>query len=225
MKAFIMASQKLPFSGAYPILRSPKRSDNMDAVTKSVNGGDTAIFTVFTESDTVPKPDNTVNELILNCSTSKESLSKLYTMFKDSVFAVAFGITSDYHLSQDCVTETFVRLTQVKKFSAKKGDGKGFILTIARNVALEFRRRYKREISNFIIQSYGEAEKTVEDSIYINQLLKHLNDVQRQTVILRCCAELTFKQIAKVMRCPETTVKSRYKKAISILQEKAGEDQ
>ena len=120
--------------------------------------------------------DNSVNELISDCATSKESLSKLYLMFKDSVFAVAFGITSDYHLSQDCVTETFVRLTQVKKFSAKKGDGKGFILTIARNVALELRRRYKKEISNFIIQSYGEAEKTVEDSIYINQLLKHLND-------------------------------------------------
>ena len=92
-------------------------------------------------------------------------------------------------------------------------------------VTLELRRRHKKEISNFIIRSYGEAEKTVEDSIYINQLLKHLNDVQRQTVILKCCAELTFKQISKVMKCPETTAKSRYKKAMSILQEKAGEDQ
>ena len=63
----------------------------------------------------------------------------------------------------------------------------------------------------------------MEDSIYINQLLKNLNEKQRQTVILRCCAELTFKQIAKVMKCPETTAKSRYQKAISILQEKAGE--
>ena len=146
-------------------------------------------------------------------------------MFKDMVFAVAFSITSDYHLAEDCVTETFVRLTQVKRFSAQKGDGRGFIITIARNVAFELRRRYKKEITNFIIQSYGEAEKTVEDSIYINQLLKHLNGKQRETVILKCCAELTFRQIAKVMKCPETTVKSRYKKAISILQEKAGEDQ
>lgn len=168
--------------------------------------------------------DNTVNELIASCSSSKESLGKLYLMFKDNVFAVAFSITSDYHLSEDCVTETFVRLAQAKNFSAGKGDGKGFILTIARNVALELRRRHKRDLTNFIIQSYGEAEQTVEDSIYINQLLKSLNDKQRQTVVLRCCAELTFKQIAKVMKCPETTAKSRYKKALSILQEKAGDD-
>ena len=197
----------------------------MDAGTKIFSGGDTAILTVLKTKQEPSAADDTVNDLILNCASSKESLSRLYLMFKDSVFAVAFGITSDYHLSQDCVTETFVRLTQVKRFSAKKGDGKGFILTIARNVALELRRRHKKEIPNFIIQSYGDAEKTVEDSIYINQLLKNLNDVQRQTVILKCCAELTFRQIAKVMKCPETTAKSRYKKAISILQEKAGEDQ
>jgi len=198
----------------------------MDADTKILSGGDGAIFTtVLNKEHALSEEENTVNQLIISCRESKESLNKLYTMFKDSVFAVAFGITSDYHLAEDCVIETFVRLTQVKRFSPDKGDGKGFILTIARNVALELRRRHKREVTDYIIQSYGEAEKTVEDSIYINQLLKNLNEKQRETVVLRCCAELTFRQIAKVMKCPETTVKSRYKKAISILQEKAGEQQ
>ncbi|MDE6678025.1 MAG: sigma-70 family RNA polymerase sigma factor, partial [Ruminococcus sp.] len=68
------------------------------------------------------------------------------------------------------------------------------------------------------------ADKTVENSIYINQLLELLNDKQRQVVVLKCCSELTFKEIAKIMKCPETTVKSRYKKAMAILQEKAGAD-
>ena len=196
----------------------------MTADTKIFAGGDGTILAAFDQKNTTQPTGDSVNELIIECATSKESLAKLYEMFKSSVFIVAFGITADYHLAEDCVAETFVRLTTVRNFSAKRGDGKGFILTMARNVALELRRRYKKEISNFIIQSYGEAEQTVEDSIFINQLLKHLNDKQRQTVILRCCAELKFKEIAKIMKCPETTVKSRYKKAISILQEKAGDD-
>lgn len=197
----------------------------MDAESKLLSGGDGAIFTILNKETELSDEELSVNELIISCRESKDSLNTLYTMFKDSVFAVAFGITSDYHLAEDCVIETFVRLTQVKRFSTNKGDGKGFILTIARNVALELRRRHKREVTNCVIQSYGEAEQTVEDSIYINQLLKHLNEKQRQTVILKCCAELTFRQIAKVMKCPETTAKSRYKKAISILREKAGEQQ
>lgn len=196
----------------------------MTADTKIFDGGDAAISTAFEPDNMIQQRDNSVNRLIIECRTSKESLAELYEMFKKSVFAVAFGITADYHLAEDCVAETFVRLTTVRNFSEKKGDGKGFILTIARNVALELRRRYQKEAANFIIQSYGEAEQTVEDSIFINQLLKHLNDKQRQIVILRCCAELRFREIAKIMKCPETTVKSRYKKAISILQEKAGED-
>ena len=196
----------------------------MTADTKIFVGGDSAISTAFEPDNMTQQRDNSVNRLIIECRTSKESLAELYEMFKKSVFAVAFGITADYHLAEDCVAETFVRLTTVRNFSEKKGDGKGFILTIARNVALELRRRYQKEAANFIIQSYGEAEQTVEDSIFINHLLKHLNDKQRQIVILRCCAELRFREIAKIMKCPETTVKSRYKKAISILQEKAGED-
>ncbi|MDE5584639.1 MAG: RNA polymerase sigma factor [Ruminococcus sp.] len=147
-------------------------------------------------------------------------------MFKGSVFAVAFGIVSDYQLAEDCVAETFVRLTQAKHFSVRKGDGKGFILTIARNVALEYRRRFRREkgSEDIYIRSYGSADYIAENSIYINQLLQNLNDKQRQTVVLRCCAEMTFKEIAHIMKCPETTAKSRYKKAIAILQEKAGAD-
>ncbi len=202
-----------------------QRSEKVEADIKTLAGGDGQIITVFTQKKDTGDTGNTVNQLISECAQSKGSLEKLYVMFKDSVFAVAYSITQDYHLSEDCVAETFVRLTQVKRFSASKGDGKGFILTVARNVALEYRRRFKREVANDIIQNYGDDEKTVEDSIYINQLLKQLNDQQRQTVVLKCCADMTFKQIAKVMKCPESTVKSRYKKALSILKIKAGDDE
>ena len=198
----------------------------MTADTKLLHGGDTAIL--FTHTQPIAEDaqslqqNDEVNNLILSCRTSKESLSKLYIMFKRSVFAIAFSITGDYHLSEDCVAETFVRLTQIRRFSAKDGDGRGFIFTVARNVAFEQRRRYKKNCVNLVIQSYGDADKTVEDSIFINQLLKNLNDKQRQIVILKCYSGLTFKEIAVIMKSPESTIKSKYQKALSILQSKAG---
>ncbi|MBQ3886258.1 MAG: sigma-70 family RNA polymerase sigma factor [Ruminococcus sp.] len=199
----------------------------MTAETKISAGGDGIIFAAITHKKniTVTTGNESVNDLIISCSTSKEALCRLYEMFKNNVFAVAYSITADYHLSEDCVAETFVRLTQVKRFSASKGDGKGFILTIARNVALELRRKYKLDIkdtSDQLIQNYGDSELTVENSIFINQLLQNLNDKQRQIVVMKVCAELTFKEIAKIMKSPETTVKSRYKRAMTILKEKAG---
>ncbi|MGN1036285.1 MAG: RNA polymerase sigma factor [Ruminococcus sp.] len=184
---------------------------------------------LFVEADEIEiireKPDIDTNGLIEQCRTDRKSLEILYNTFKKDVFSLAFSILGDYHLSEDCVAETFVRLTQVKRFSKSGGDGKGFILKIARNCAMEIHRRYKKEACSNVIQAYGEAEKTVEDSIYINQLLKNLSDKQRQIVVMRCCNQLSFKEIAKIMRSPESTVKSRYKRAMDILRKKAGEMQ
>ncbi len=115
----------------------------MLANTKTNSGGDLIIL-AFNQDNTTSTETGDINWLISTCNTSKDSLEQLYIMFKSAVFAVAFGITADYHLSEDCVTETFIRLTQIKRFNPRKGDGKGFILTIARNVALELRRRYKK---------------------------------------------------------------------------------
>ena len=193
----------------------------MTVDSKFYAGGDGKISVLLNpheQSINYDVSDENVNQLIVECSQSREKLEKLYTMFKDTVFAVAFGIISDYHLAEDCVAETFIRLTQVKRFSVKKGDGKGFIITIARNVALEYRRKYRKETENtdVYLRNYGDSDKTVENSIYINQLLENLTDKQRQVIVLKCCSELTFKEIAKIMKCPESTVKSRYRKAIAI---------
>lgn len=163
-----------------------------------------------------------VNELIMSCYYSKESLEELYNMFKSNVFAIGFAITSDYHLSEDCVSETFIRLAQARQFNPEKGDGVGYIVTMARNVAMELRRQQRYDDELEVIKSYGVAEHTVENSIYIKELLMDLSDTERQIVIMRCSCELTFRQIARIMKRPETTIKYKYNKAIAILKEKAG---
>ena len=68
---------------------------------------------IFGEADEIEilndKPDIDTNKLISQCSTDKQSLEILYNTFKSDVFALAFSILGDYQLSEDCVTETFVR--------------------------------------------------------------------------------------------------------------------
>ncbi len=193
----------------------------MTAYPETATGGETSIKGAA-EGRAETAEENNINQLITDCARSKEALEKLYLTFRKSVFALAFSITADYHLSEDCVIETFVRLTQVRHFDAKKGDGKGYIHKIARNVALEMRRNFNPRKTDLFIQSYGDADKTVEDSIFINQLLKYLPDKHRQIVVMKICIGLTFREIAVIMRSPESTVKSRYARAMDILKEKAG---
>ncbi|HET6878891.1 MAG TPA: sigma-70 family RNA polymerase sigma factor [Pirellulales bacterium] len=51
-----------------------------------------------------------------------------------------------------------------------------------------------------------------------------LPQVQMQTVLLRYAEELTYEQIAEVMRCPVGTVKSRLHHALSALEKMLGND-
>lgn len=128
----------------------------------------------------------------------------------------------DYQLAEDCVAETFIRLAQVKQFDSSKGNGVGYIITMARNIAMELRRQHRHDDETFVPEYYGVADHTAENSIYIKELFLNLSDKQKEIVTLRCICELPFKQIAKIMKSPETTVKSKYNKAIAILKEKAG---
>ena len=82
-------------------------------------------MTFFSHKSTDDSSLGEVNRLIVQCSTSKESLGTLYQMFKGTVFAVAFSITSDYQLAEDCLIETFIRLTQADSFNPKRGNGQG----------------------------------------------------------------------------------------------------
>lgn len=195
----------------------------MTAETDFITGS--SISDADKADDIIISGDNeSINRLIAECASSSEALEKLYRLFRKSVFALAFSITSDYHLAEDSVIETFVRLTQVRRFDAKKGDGRGFIHKIARNVALEFRRSFRLRKTDSLIQNYGETDKIVENSVFIEQLLRNLTDKQKQIVVMKIYSGLTFREIAEIMRCPESTIKSRYTKAMKILKEKAGEN-
>jgi len=165
------------------------------------------------------------NTLILRCSTDKEALEELYNLLKKNVYATAYSVLKDHHLSEDCVVETFIRLAKVKNFNAEGGDGKGFILKIARNTALEHYRKQKREFSNGAHEGCSDTlEYNAANSDYVNYLLKGLNNKQREVVIMKCYNGMTFEEIGKLLKTPVTTIKSRYSKAMEILRKKAGEE-
>lgn len=53
-----------------------------------LSGGDAPILASFKPQEITASEGDSVNELIMKCSDSKECLEKLYLMFKGSVFAI-----------------------------------------------------------------------------------------------------------------------------------------
>ena len=109
--------------------------------------------------------------------------------------------------------------------------------TMARNMAIDFIRKYRREELTALLQDIGagpeeeeqsknrfyneQTENEVEDSVLgemsVQEALSHLKPSERQVVSLKVLGELTFKEISQIMNLPMGTVTWKYQNAIKKL--------
>lgn len=157
-----------------------------------------------------------VDELIMLCAEDKSALETLYRMFKKDVFALSMSIVRDFHLSEDCVVEAFLRLTNAAKHYRALGKGKFFILKITSNTAHEIYRKNKVncELDEAALTGKGEFVDSSDNKMLVESLLFRLEAKQREIITLRYYIGLTFKEIAGVIKMGEGGVKWHCSNAI-----------
>lgn len=160
---------------------------------------------------------STLEDYIKECVTQISALEQIFILLKKDVFAISFSLLRDYSLAEDAMQETFIRLPKAAiKFKSNSG-GKTFVLTISRNIALEF---YRKKIKNSSDDNIDDIENEYIDytqSVYLDQLLEKLNRKQAEVLSLHIFSCMKFEDIAKITHTPCSTLKSRYKKAIEII--------
>lgn len=150
----------------------------------------------------------------------EKSFEAVYEKMNKLVFSICYGIVKSQSVASDLSQDTFVAVwSSIDSF---KGIGfKTWILTIARNKALNYLAKQKREIS----VDFDEAEKytianhdeiDVETKITLHDALNRLEYKDRQIVLLKN-GGMKMKEIADYMKMPRGTVSWRYKEAIQRL--------
>lgn len=153
---------------------------------------------------------------------NNEALEKLYILYKTNVFRVALVILEDPFLAEDAVQETFMKIKQNAKTFRYKINEKGWIMTIAHNVAIDMLNKHKREI---VLESpieetggsrdtAGSGDMPVDENEGFLQLIQPLNDLDKQIVSLYLISELKHREIARILGMNVSTVKKRYERAI-----------
>lgn len=153
---------------------------------------------------------------------NNEALEKLYILYKTNVFRVALVILEDPFLAEDVVQETFVKIKQNAKTFRYGNNEKGWIMTIARNVAIDILNKHKKEIVlESPIEEAGESRNTAESCDNSSdknegflQLIQPLNNLDKQIVSLYLISELKHREIAGILGMNVSTVKKRYERAI-----------
>ena len=150
----------------------------------------------------------------------------LYYQTKDIVFYSILGILKDYSLSEDIMQDTYLKaLSKIHSYKPTHSF-KSWIVTIAKNLAInEFNRR-KRETSIDIQTDemfLGQTESRSENQILIEQIFKVLNDTEREIVLLHVIGDLKHREIAKMLNKPLGTITWSYKNSLEKLKKELNE--
>jgi RNA polymerase sigma factor (sigma-70 family) len=159
---------------------------------------------------------------------------------KNKVFAYISLYIRDQALAEDIFQDTFLKVIQSVKTGKYYDNGKfiSWVMRIAHNLIIDHFRRVKQmnTISNDdyesdLFNSKRFAEDNIEDNMIKRQIQKdvrrmigHLPDDQREVVILRHYAGLSFKEIADLTNVSINTALGRMRYALinmrKIMEEK-----
>ena len=149
---------------------------------------------------------------------------------KNKVFAYISLYIRDQALAEDLFQDTFMKVIQSVRSGKYQDNGKfiSWVMRIAHNLIIDHFRRIKQmnTISNDdyesdIFNSKKLAEATVEDNIIKRQIQKDVRKMitmlpedQREVVILRHYAGLSFKEIAEITDVSINTALGRMRYAL-----------
>lgn len=166
----------------------------------------------------------------------KEGLRQIYEAYIGYVYAAVWDVLKNKENAEDISADFFIKLWDVAG-SYKPGNGhKGWMLRIARNMAIDFIRKRKREELSDMIEdasqeaegdSYGKSiyggdhaspvEEEVISDASLRDALALLNDKEREVINLKVLADMTFKDIALLTDTPMGTITWRYQSALKKL--------
>ena len=160
-----------------------------------------------------------------------DALALLYDRYGALAYSVAMRILGDARLAEDVVQETFLKLwNSAGAFDAEKGSLRGWVLTSARNRAIDQLRgrgaHERREVELESAESVGAAGtsadpwrevSTAMTREAVRDALARLPLEQKQAVELAFYGGYTYREIAEISRVPLSTVKGRMRLALEKL--------
>ena len=151
----------------------------------------------------------------------KDGLKEIYEAYISYIYMIVLGIVGNPENAEDVTSEFFIKLWTLADTYQSNGTHKAWIATIARNMALDFLRKNKREIPTEEFDEDISRDETPEDTVVgnvsVQEALETLNEAERQIVDMKVLGELSFREISEYLGIPMGTVTWRYQNAIKKL--------
>ena len=142
---------------------------------------------------------------------SEAAFGELYTRYSQRIFAYCLRVTCNNEDARDIFQETFIKFFNSAKQHKKLENVPGFLLTIARNLCLNFKRdrKFTYQIQDFNVASTESNYEQKEMLQLISSALELLDFESREAFILRQYHGFSYKEISDITNEPPSKIKNR----------------
>ncbi|MDQ2720104.1 MAG: sigma-70 family RNA polymerase sigma factor [Bacteroidota bacterium] len=153
-----------------------------------------------------------------------EALSSLVQRYKDKIFTSIYLLVKDKYLAEDIFQDAFIKVIDTINGGRYTDEGKflPWVMRIAHNLCVDHFRKVKRSPSIrtsddhdiFEVLNFSEAgadEKMMQSQSHarVRRMLDMLPEDQKEVIIMRHFADLSFKEIAQLTNCSINTALGR----------------
>jgi RNA polymerase sigma factor (sigma-70 family) len=149
-------------------------------------------------------------------STAAGSFAELYEHYLPRVYRYINYRITDTHLAEDLTSTVFEKaLTKFKSYSSEKASFSTWIFTIARNTLVDHYRLRHREqtvpLDDPLTAGSPEASpeeegERAEELGILNACISELSSPEQEIISLKFGAEMTNRQIARILNLTESNV-------------------
>jgi RNA polymerase sigma factor (sigma-70 family) len=168
------------------------------------------------------------------------ALATIVTRYKDKIFTSIYLLVKDRYLTEDIFQDVFIRIIDTLKGGRYTDEGKflPWAMRIAHNMCVDHFRKVKRtptiktsddrdifEVLNFSEPGADHKMMSGQSQDMVRKMVDLLPEDQREVIILRHYADLSFKEIADLTSCSINTALGRMRYGLINLRKMMTEKQ
>ncbi|MCM1190412.1 MAG: sigma-70 family RNA polymerase sigma factor [bacterium] len=154
----------------------------------------------------------------------REALHEIYEAYIGYVYSVVLQVLQNREDAEDVTSEFFIKLWKLADSYESRRGHRAWMAVIARNMAVDLLRKRKHE---FLTEDFADSipESAADDDVEgdalakvsLERALEMLKPGEREIINMKIMGELTFQEIADILKQPLGTVTWRYQNAVRKL--------
>lgn len=164
-------------------------------------------------------------------ANDQEAFAELFQRYRVRITSYTCRLVRDANEGESLAQETFLRLLQKMHLYSYPRRFSTWVFTIARNLVTDFQKK-KRAITSESFDLMADGQKDVDHrrpdlSTMQDEALRALGAAidqlpaqHREVLILRSFYEMSYREIAEIVGCPESTARSRMDYALKELRKR-----